>query len=111
MGAQECAERCLDSADIEVLGDKDQARMARTRRPHRQVSRGVDQVMNAMERDRRRPIPDIQQGLDPEDAIAVGVEKKAEPDRERRPFDRLVERERDRAHIGGVFGRRLRCGA
>ena len=78
------------------------------------MRRGMHEMLDPVDRDRRFRARDIEDALHPQHLVAMAVKQHGQPDPEHRPIDRLIQAERDSAdvvvavavavHVGGAGG-------
>ena len=94
--------RALDQALLEATHDEHEARAPVVVGPAGEVGGRMDDVLDAMDHDRRRHIKDVQYPLDAQHIVPMDVEQHGEPDAESRPVQRLLEDQAEGVDVTSV---------
>jgi len=89
----ECGQRSLHLSQVQVARNEDDPAAAVRVRPRPEVPRRVDDVLHTFQEQRPPRFPNVEEPLQPEDAVTVLMEQHGQPDTEHVPVEGPVELE------------------
>jgi len=89
----ECGQRSLHLSQVQVARNEDDPAAAVRVRPRPEVPRRVDDVLHTFQEQRPPRFPNVEEPLQPEDAVTVLMEQHGQPDAEHLPVEGVIEDE------------------